>query len=34
MVKHIWIVRHGERIDNIDNEWRHTAPRGAGMILH
>ena len=25
----IWTVRHGQRIDNIDPNWRKTAPRGA-----
>ncbi|KAK0423213.1 hypothetical protein QR680_008029 [Steinernema hermaphroditum] len=25
----IWVVRHGERVDNVDKEWRLTAPRGA-----
>uniref|UniRef100_A0A915AIU4 Uncharacterized protein n=1 Tax=Parascaris univalens TaxID=6257 RepID=A0A915AIU4_PARUN len=25
----IWVVRHGQRIDNIDNTWAMRAPRGA-----
>lgn len=25
----IWVVRHGERADNIDKTWRDHAPRGA-----
>jgi len=28
-MRYIWIVRHGERVDNVDPEWKHTAPRGA-----
>ncbi|KAI1708617.1 histidine phosphatase superfamily (branch 1) domain-containing protein [Ditylenchus destructor] len=29
MGRHIWIVRHGERVDNVDPEWRYNAPGGA-----
>uniref|UniRef100_A0A915CYP1 Phosphoglycerate mutase n=1 Tax=Ditylenchus dipsaci TaxID=166011 RepID=A0A915CYP1_9BILA len=29
MVRHIWIVRHGERVDNVDPDWKDIAPRGA-----
>ncbi|KAI1706000.1 histidine phosphatase superfamily (branch 1) domain-containing protein [Ditylenchus destructor] len=25
----VWVVRHGERIDNVDLNWAKTAPRGA-----
>jgi broad specificity phosphatase PhoE len=25
----IWIVRHGERVDNVDADWAKSAPRGA-----
>ncbi|VDN44784.1 unnamed protein product [Gongylonema pulchrum] len=25
----IWVVRHGQRIDNLKPEWKESAPRGA-----
>jgi len=28
-MRSIWIVRHGERVDNVDPLWRQNAPRGA-----
>lgn len=28
-MRSIWIVRHGERVDNVDPRWRLSAPRGA-----
>lgn len=29
MTRNIWIVRHGERVDNVNPEWKKNAPRGA-----
>jgi len=28
-MRSVWIVRHGERVDNVNPSWRLTAPRGA-----
>ncbi|KAI6174682.1 Protein UBASH3A-like protein [Aphelenchoides bicaudatus] len=28
-MRSIWIVRHGERVDNVNPSWRLNAPRGA-----
>ncbi|CAD5209923.1 unnamed protein product [Bursaphelenchus okinawaensis] len=28
-LRSIWIVRHGERVDNVDPNWKKNAPRGA-----
>uniref|UniRef100_A0A914DMA4 Phosphoglycerate mutase n=1 Tax=Acrobeloides nanus TaxID=290746 RepID=A0A914DMA4_9BILA len=29
MPRTLWLVRHGQRIDNVDESWKHNAPRGA-----